>query len=60
MDRLVPKKYLKQYQKAMSGRSRKEAMRAFCNECIGYQTGEVELCTDNGCPLYPYRPKGKV
>jgi hypothetical protein len=57
MIREVPKKYKTQYKKAMSGRSRREAMRAFCNECVGYVHTEVELCTDAGCPLYPYRLK---
>ena len=48
------------YDKAVSGRSRKAAMRAFCLECCGYEIREVFLCTDLGCPLYPYRPRSRV
>jgi len=57
MDRDVPRKYQKQYQDAMKGRSRKTAMQAFCNGCVGYNSGEVKNCTDLGCPLYPFRLK---
>ena len=55
MDRDIPRKYKKQYEDAMGGRSRKTAMQAFCNECVGYNNGEVKNCTDTGCPLYPFR-----
>ena len=55
MMRDIPKKYRKLYDRAMSGRSRKAAMKYFCAECVGYQKGEIELCTDTGCSLYPYR-----
>lgn len=48
------------YQKAVRGKSRKAAMCAFCAECCGYQIKEVYLCTDLGCPLYPYRPRSRV
>lgn len=51
----VPKKYIKLYRLAMSGRSRKAAMKFFCAECVGYNPEEVELCTSRDCPLYPYR-----
>lgn len=44
------------YHKAMRGRSMKSAIKAFCSECVGWQREEVKLCTDLGCPLYPYRP----
>lgn len=57
MGRDIPIKYKKQYQEAMKGRSRKTAMQAFCNECVGYNNKEVKNCTDIGCPLYPFRLK---
>ena len=56
----MPKKYRATYNQAMSGRSRKAAMRAFCLECCGWEIKEVFLCTDSGCNLYPYRPRSRV
>jgi hypothetical protein len=56
----IPKQYRPTYERAMTGKSRKAAMRAFCAECCGYQIKEVYLCTDLGCPLYPYRPCSRV
>lgn len=53
----VPRKYRKLYERAMRGKSRKAAMKAFCAECVQWQINEVEKCTDVGCPLYPYRSK---
>lgn len=35
--------------------TRKTAIFAFCKECMGWQPGEVELCTDPHCPLFPFR-----
>ena len=55
--RSVPKLYEGLYKKAMAGSSRKAAMHAFCAECVGWIAKEIKLCTDKGCPLYPYRPK---
>lgn len=55
MLRMVPPKYKNTYARAMSGKSRKAAMRAQCLDCVAYQEAEVALCTDRGCPLYPYR-----
>ena len=56
----MPRSYRACYNKAVSGKSRKAAMRAFCLECCGYEIREVFLCTDLGCPLYPYRPRSRV
>lgn len=56
----MPCAYRACYDKAVSGKSRKAAMRAFCLECCGYEIREVFLCTDLGCPLYPYRPRSRV
>lgn len=50
------------YRRAMTGRSRKAAMDAFCIMCMGYQPYLVAECTDPDCPLFPYRefkPKEK-
>jgi len=56
----IPQKYQQLYNRAMRGNSRKAAMRAFCLICCGWQSEEVNLCTDTGCPLYPYRPASDV
>ncbi|MHC4533538.1 MAG: hypothetical protein ACYS6K_06265 [Planctomycetota bacterium] len=56
----MPKQYKPMYNRAMTGKSRKAAMRAFCCECCGWEIREVFLCTDLGCPLYPYRPRSRV
>jgi hypothetical protein len=56
----MPRSYRANYDKAVSGKSRKAAMRAFCLECCGYEIREVFLCTDLRCPLYPYRPRSRV
>ena len=40
-------------------RSRKDAIKIFCVECVGGAPGyraEIRDCTDMGCPLYPWRP----
>jgi len=52
----MPDIYRKTYQRAMRGRSLKTAVKAQCLECVCWQREEVKLCTDLGCPLYPYRP----
>jgi hypothetical protein len=58
MIRSIPKKYLKLYNRAMTGRSRKAAIRSFCIECMGYNEKEIPICTDKGCPLFKYRLRG--
>ena len=40
-------------------RSRKDAIKIFCIECVGCAPGyraEIRNCTDYGCPLYLWRP----
>ena len=54
----VPKKFKQLYQRAMSGKSRKAAVRCHCLMCCGWQMAEVELCTAKTCPKYPYRLSG--
>ena len=41
--------------RAMTGKSRKAAVRAHCLMCCGWQYVEVENCTAPTCPLHPYR-----
>lgn len=52
----TPKKYQQVYLRAISGKSRKAAVRSFCIECVGWQISEVRKCTCTACQLYPYRP----
>jgi hypothetical protein len=47
----------KGYLKASQGKaSPRSAIKSFCCECMGYDRGEVTLCSDGACPLYLYRP----
>lgn len=56
----MPRAYRGIYNRAMRGKSRKAAMRAFCLECVMWQANEVASCTDAACPLYPYRPASRA
>lgn len=56
----IPRLYRGIYERAVAGKSRKAAMHSFCLECCGWQVKEVFLCTDLGCPLYPYRPRSRA
>ena len=56
----MPKQYRSVYDRAMTGRSRKAAMRAFCVACCGYEIREVFICSDLACPLWPYRPLSRI
>ncbi len=51
----IPKKYQAVYRRAMTGKSRKDSIRAHCLMCCGWQEVEVEKCTAMLCPLYPHR-----
>lgn len=39
----MPRRFRDRYDPAMSGRSRKSAMRIFCAECCGYEIQEGEI-----------------
>lgn len=51
----IPPKYQALYKRAMTGKSRKDSVRAHCLMCCGWQENEVALCTATRCPLYRYR-----
>ena len=36
-------------------KSRKEAIRNMCLECMGYEMSEIKKCTAKECWLYPWR-----
>ena len=48
--------YQRLWDKAMTGRSLRAAVRSKCLDCMCWQPGEVKLCTCVACPLFPYRP----
>ncbi|MBE3088093.1 MAG: hypothetical protein IMZ71_03130 [Chloroflexi bacterium] len=47
------------YLKAITGKSKAAAIRAFCWECMGHQRAEVADCTDLACPLWACRPSAE-
>ncbi len=51
----IPPRQRPVFLRAWRGNSRKAALRAFCLECMGYESAEVNRCTARACPLYPYR-----
>ena len=51
----IPVKFRGLYRRAMTGKSRKAAIRAHCLMCVGWQASEVAKCTAPSCPLYAYR-----
>ena len=55
----IPDILKKTYLKAVSGKSRNSAIKAFCQYCFGFDSNyrdDIRNCTDMSCPLYPYRP----
>lgn len=52
----IPKAYRAVYKKAMTGKSLRAAVNAFCLECVCWQRLEITNCTAKNCPLYNYRP----
>lgn len=54
----IPPAYRGHYRRAMTGKSRKAAIRAFCLECVGWNASGVRKCTGTKCPLYKFRIAG--
>ena len=53
----VPPLYYSLYERVIQAQAPpREAIKAQCLECVCWMRKEVAACTDNGCPLYPYRP----
>ena len=48
------------YQRAMTGKSRGAAVKAFCLECVGWNRKSVRDCTSPACPMFLYRPFRKL
>lgn len=58
MNRDIPKRYQKMYEKAKKSRSRKVKIRFHCLECVGFEFEEVGKCTDKECVFYEDRLTG--
>ena len=57
----MPEIYKKNYLASVSGKaSPRNAIKAFCIECMGYARGEVTNCDTIDCPLNLYRPYRKA
>ncbi len=53
----IPRSRRAGYLKAAQGEaSPRQAIKAFCLECVGWSQGEVTHCTGTTCPLWLYRP----
>ncbi len=48
--------YRRNWDKAMTGKSLRAAVKAKCLDCMCWQLTEVYQCSCVACPLYPYRP----
>ena len=44
------------YKNAVAGKSRKDAIKAFCLSCVCWRKEEVRQCTSLACELYAFRP----
>ena len=57
----MPGIYKTNYLSAVSGKaSPRNAIKAFCIECMGYVRSEVTNCDTIDCPLNLYRPYRKA
>ena len=57
----MPKIYKNCYLSAVSGKaSPRDAIKAFCSECMNYVRSEVRDCDTIECPLNLYRPYRKA
>ena len=52
----MPKRYRATYVKAMTTKSKAAAIKAMCQQCMGWDIAEITICTAPACPLYPHRP----
>ena len=53
-NRQIPSSMLKVYEKSVT--SKAAGIKAFCQECCGYNRKTVAECKDFGCPLWHHRP----
>jgi hypothetical protein len=48
----IPVRFRPLYLRAIHGKSRRDAMEAFCAECLGWSS---EACGETSCPLHRFR-----
>ena len=51
----APERLHRYYKNAWNRKSRQQAIRVFCLECVCWVSPEVERCTAPACPLYEFR-----
>lgn len=51
----MPPRCKETYKRAVKGSSRAAAIKAMCQECLGWELSKGD-CTAPGCPLYAFRP----
>ncbi len=56
----IPELYKKNYRKAMSGKSKANALKAKCLDCCCWMRPEITRCTVSDCPPWLYRPYQKA
>jgi hypothetical protein len=52
----MPESHHGTYRRAVSGKSLRAAVDAFCAECCGYDREAVRTCPAIACPLWSVRP----
>jgi len=57
-DSVVPLKYQGLFQrvKESNSKSKADAIKAFCLECVGFKYKRVTTCTSPSCALFKVRP----
>ncbi len=57
-DNTIPVKYQALFQrvKEQKSKSKAEAIKAFCLECVGFKYKRVTECTSPNCALFTVRP----
>ena len=53
----IPKSRVALLKRVYTGRTTpRNAIKAFCYDCLDYNEQEIRTCTAPACPLYEYRP----
>lgn len=57
----IPIKYVGLFKRAYAGKaSPRQAIKANCYECVGFDRNAIYDCNITICPLYRYRPKRRA
>ncbi len=53
----ISKSRIKLFKRVYTGRAApRNAIKAFCYDCLDFNEQEIRTCTVPSCPLYEYRP----